>query len=61
MSVCLDIRRVLGLNKGFFGNCMVYNKVYEGFQENNNLSQAAKAIGKVVARMDSEGIMDLIE
>ena len=60
LSICMDMRKVLGLDKGFFGNCMVYNKVHpDGFQE--NLSQAASSIGEVVAKMDSEGIMDLIE
>lgn len=62
MSICLDVRRVLGLDKGFFGNCMIYNKVQtEIFQENYSLSQAARAVGEAVAKTDSEGIMDLIE
>ncbi|KAK9273294.1 hypothetical protein L1049_018101 [Liquidambar formosana] len=40
---------------------MVYNKVHEeGFKE-NGLSDAARAIGEVVAKMDTEGIVDLIE
>ncbi|CAN6721156.1 unnamed protein product [Malus baccata var. baccata] len=61
MSIRMDMRKVLGLDKGFFGNCMVYNKVHlEGFQE-DNLSQAASSIGEVMAKMDREGIMDLIE
>ncbi|GAV70535.1 Transferase domain-containing protein [Cephalotus follicularis] len=61
MSVCLDMRSVLGLDKGFFGNCMVYNKVSTASLGKNKLSSAAKAIGEVVAKMDNEGIMDLIE
>ncbi|KAL6212133.1 hypothetical protein ACLB2K_017354 [Fragaria x ananassa] len=61
MSICMDVRTVLGLDKGFFGNCMVYNKAHqEGFQR-NNLSEAVSSIGEVVAKMDGEGIMDLIE
>ncbi|KAF5748215.1 protein ECERIFERUM 26 [Tripterygium wilfordii] len=63
MSIGLDMRKVLGLDKGFFGNCMVYNKVHANpvpFKD-NKLSGAAKAIGEVVAKMDNEGIMDLIE
>lgn len=27
LTVGLDVRKVLGLDNGFFGNCMVYNKV----------------------------------
>lgn len=62
MSISLDMRKVLGLNKGFFGNCMVYNKVHAtGFKENGLLIEATKAIREVVTTMDSEGIMDLIE
>ncbi|GLT60914.1 hypothetical protein SLA2020_336540 [Shorea laevis] len=61
MSICMDTRKALGLDRGFFGTCMVYNKVHsEGLKE-NDLSQAAGAIGEVVAKMDSEGVMDLIE
>lgn len=62
MSICLDMRKVLGLDRGFFGNCMVYNKVnIESLGANNNLVETATAIGEVVAKMDNDGIMDLIE
>ncbi|XP_027333099.1 protein ECERIFERUM 26 [Abrus precatorius] len=62
MSICLDVRKVLGLDNGFFGNCMVYNKVHsEGNLEYNHFPQAVRTIKDVVAKMDSEGIMDLIE
>ncbi|KAL6313077.1 hypothetical protein AAG906_006627 [Vitis piasezkii] len=30
MSICLDMRKILGLDEGFFGNCMVYNAVHGG-------------------------------
>ncbi|XP_020227912.1 protein ECERIFERUM 2 [Cajanus cajan] len=58
MSICLDMRKVLGLDYGFFGNCMVYNKVHV---EGNKFPQVVKAISDVVTKMNSEGIMDLIE
>ncbi|KAI9073979.1 hypothetical protein K1719_044043 [Acacia pycnantha] len=65
MSICLDVRKALGLDYGFFGNCMVYNKVHARDSENNNnnrLAQAASSIREVVSKMNgSEGIMDLIE
>lgn len=63
MSICLDMRKVLGLDKGFFGNCMVYNKVHhaESLLDKNKLSEAARAIGELVTKMNNEGIMDLIE
>ncbi|KAL5539499.1 hypothetical protein UlMin_043231 [Ulmus minor] len=61
MSVCLDMRKLLGVDKRFFGNCMVYNNVQTRGLCENNLSQAAAAISDVVAKMDNEGIMDLIE
>ncbi|TKY58173.1 Rosmarinate synthase [Spatholobus suberectus] len=58
MSLCLDMRKVLGLDYGFFGNCMVYNKVHV---EGNKFPEAVVAISNVVAKMDGDGIMDLIE
>ncbi|PQP92781.1 protein ECERIFERUM 26-like [Prunus yedoensis var. nudiflora] len=61
MSIFMDVRKVLGLDKGFFGNSMVYNKVHLESSQENSLSQAATSIGEVVAKMDNEGIMDLIE
>lgn len=61
MSICLDARKVLGLHKAWFGNCMIYNKVHSDGLEKHSMSQAARAIGEVVAKMDCEGIMELIE
>ncbi|XP_027182243.1 protein ECERIFERUM 26-like [Coffea eugenioides] len=61
MSICLDMRKVLGLDKGFFGNCMVYNQVPGDGIEEYELSKAANAIREVVDTMDAEGIMNLIE
>ncbi|XP_059639074.1 protein ECERIFERUM 26-like [Cornus florida] len=61
MSICLDMRKVLGLDKGFFGNCMVYNKVHGEVLEGNQLSKASMAIREVVRKMDYDGVMDLIE
>lgn len=63
MSICLDVRKVLGLDKGFFGNCMVYGKVCgeEGLLEKRELPECSIAIGEVVRKMDIEGVMDLIE
>jgi hypothetical protein len=61
MSICMDTRKALGLDRGFFGNCMVYNKVNSEDLKEHELSQAANAVGEVVAKMDSEGVMDLIE
>lgn len=62
MSLCLDTREELGLDKGFFGSCMVYNKVHAEYSlDQNKVAVAARAIGEVVSKMDNEGIMDLIE
>lgn len=63
MSVCLDMRNVLGLDQGFFGNCMVYNKVdLEVTGGENMLLEASKAIGAVVKKMNHAGVIkDLIE
>ncbi|KAL3844118.1 hypothetical protein ACJIZ3_001521 [Penstemon smallii] len=61
MSITLDTRRVLGLDNGFFGNYTVYNKVRGDGLDENELSKAAFAIKEVVSKMESDGVMDLIE
>ncbi|CAK7353528.1 unnamed protein product [Dovyalis caffra] len=61
MSICLDMRKVLHLDNGFFGNCMVYNKISSRYVKEYKLSDAAEAIGEVVAKMDSDAIVDLID
>ncbi|KAK1375859.1 rosmarinate synthase [Heracleum sosnowskyi] len=64
MSICLDMRKVLGLDKGFFGNCMIYNKVdFASRLDHNELMvlEAGLAIKNVANKMDNEGIMDLVE
>lgn len=61
MSICLDMRKVLGLDEGFFGNCMVYNAVRGGDFNRHEISKAAMAIRGVMEKMDSEEIMDLIQ
>ncbi|XP_022732020.1 protein ECERIFERUM 26-like [Durio zibethinus] len=60
MSLCSDMRNVLGLDQRFFGNCMVYNKVHLESAGENMLPEASKAIGEVMKKMNAEGIKDLI-
>jgi hypothetical protein len=64
MSICLDMRKILGLDQGFFGNSMLYNKVHLEEKLNlneNKFPQATRAIRDVVSKIDNEEIMDLIE
>ncbi|KAF8035908.1 hypothetical protein BT93_C1818 [Corymbia citriodora subsp. variegata] len=65
VSMCLglDVRKLLGLEREFFGNCMVYsNSLHAGDSEaDNSLPGAAKAIGEIMAKLDKNGVMDLIE
>ncbi|MED6171520.1 hypothetical protein PIB30_041330 [Stylosanthes scabra] len=62
MSICLDARKELGLDYGFFGNTMIYSKVhYNANLEGNVFVQATRSIGEAVAKMDNEGILNLIE
>ncbi|WCJ30207.1 HXXXD-type acyl-transferase family protein [Euphorbia peplus] len=57
MCIGLDMRKVLGLDEGFFGNCMVFNKV----QTNSaGYDGATRAIEKEMEKMDNQVIMDLI-
>ncbi|KAK6273148.1 hypothetical protein POUND7_010231 [Theobroma cacao] len=61
MSLCLDMRNCLGLDPGFFGNCMVCNKVHLESAGETMLPEATKAISEVVKKMNAEGIKDLIQ
>ncbi|KAJ6373082.1 hypothetical protein OIU76_027423 [Salix suchowensis] len=61
MSVCSDMRSVLNMDNGFFGNCMVYNRVNSKNLKEHKLPDVAKVIGEVMSEMDNDGITDLIE
>ncbi|KAI4337355.1 hypothetical protein L6164_015783 [Bauhinia variegata] len=63
LSVCLDVRKALNLDRGFFGNCMIYNKVpaIAGDLGDTRLAQAATAIREAEEKMERERIADLIE
>ncbi|KAK9101870.1 hypothetical protein Sjap_019124 [Stephania japonica] len=63
LLICLDARKALELEKGFFGNCMVYNRVCLGPELNEaGLVDAAKAIESAVKKMEEkEIIMDWID
>lgn len=58
MSICLDMRKVLALEKGFFGNCMVYKSVRAN---ENEVSKAAALIEETISRIDGDEVMELIE
>ncbi|XP_050227469.1 protein ECERIFERUM 26 [Mercurialis annua] len=55
MCVCLDMRKMLGLDYGYFGNCTVYNKIQP------KSSNPTVDIVEEMAKMDIEGMLDLIE
>ncbi|KAK4435808.1 hypothetical protein Salat_0744300 [Sesamum alatum] len=44
MYLCLDVRKVLGLENGCFGNCMVYKRVQGDGLEENKVSKAAENV-----------------
>ncbi|GFP96044.1 rosmarinate synthase [Phtheirospermum japonicum] len=62
MSICLDMRKVLKLDKGFFGNCMAYNSVQGDGLDANEVSKAAGFIREAISRMDGDDeVTGLIE
>ncbi|XP_073055415.1 protein ECERIFERUM 26-like [Primulina eburnea] len=61
MSVSLDARQKLQLDKGFFGNCTVYNMVKGDGLNENEVSKAAAAIKEVVSQVNKDTVMDFIE
>lgn len=63
MSICLDMRKMLGLEKGFFGNCMVCNKVVQrdDGSDENEVAKAAAFIEEAVAKMGRDDVMEVVE
>ncbi|CAL1409407.1 unnamed protein product [Linum trigynum] len=65
MSICLDARKALGLDSGFFGNCMVHNRVRCSNHEPPSISSLASAVASIREAageiMDSNSVMGLIE
>ncbi|KAL8521924.1 hypothetical protein ACS0TY_012177 [Phlomoides rotata] len=61
MTLCLDMRKVLALEKGFFGNCMVYKSVRADGADVNDVSKAAASIKETVSRIHGDEVMELIE
>ncbi|KAL1210329.1 Rosmarinate synthase [Cardamine amara subsp. amara] len=64
MSLCLDVRKLLRLDQGYFGNCMVYHKVHYSNPvktKDKLLSHAVEEIQNITKRLDYDTVMDLIE
>ncbi|KAK4393233.1 hypothetical protein Sango_1794100 [Sesamum angolense] len=61
MSLCVDVNKVLCLEKGFFGNCMVYNRVLgDGIQE-NELSKAGGVIKEAFTKTNADSCSAIFE
>ncbi|KAL6533867.1 hypothetical protein OROHE_013700 [Orobanche hederae] len=61
MSICMDIRNVLNLDKGVFGNFMVCNGVGGDGLDENNVYEAAAFIKGAISQMNGDEVVDLIE
>ncbi|KAG7541047.1 Transferase [Arabidopsis thaliana x Arabidopsis arenosa] len=64
MSLCLDVRKLLRLDQGYFGNCMVYHKVpYSKPVKTKDtlLIHAVQEIENITKKLDYDTVMDLIE
>ncbi|XP_021856546.2 protein ECERIFERUM 26-like [Spinacia oleracea] len=61
MSMGLDMRKTLGLDKGYFGNCMIYTKVNGGGIGVDDPQLATKLTGEAIKNVNKEGIIDLVE
>ncbi|GAA0148699.1 acetyltransferase [Lithospermum erythrorhizon] len=61
MSLSLDTRKVLRLEKSFFGNCTVHNKVQGHGISVSEFSKAVTAIKGVEDEMDNDRVLELIE
>ena len=61
MSICLDMRKLLGLDEGFFGNFMLHHVVHGEGLSGHEISEAVMAVRGVMEKMDKEEIMDFIQ
>ncbi|XP_074280492.1 protein ECERIFERUM 26-like [Silene latifolia] len=61
MSICSNMRKILGLDQGFFGNCMIYNKVYGNGTRVDDLMSSIKAIKDAIENVNKDDILELIE
>ncbi|XP_021767799.1 protein ECERIFERUM 26-like [Chenopodium quinoa] len=61
MSMGLDVRKVLELDQGYFGNCMIYTKVNGDDIGGDDQQLATQVIGEAIRKVNKEGIIDLIE
>ena len=61
MSICLDMRKLLGLDEGFFGNFMLHHVVHGEGLSGHEISEAVMAVRGVMQKMDKEEIMDFIQ
>ncbi|KFK29862.1 hypothetical protein AALP_AA7G188600 [Arabis alpina] len=65
MSLCLDVRKLLRLDKSYFGNCMVYQKVHYSkpvkTKDKLLVSHVVQEIHNTTKRLDYDTVMDLIE
>ncbi|KAL6524154.1 hypothetical protein OROMI_031249 [Orobanche minor] len=62
MSICMDMRNVLNLDKGVFGNFMVCNGVGGDGLDENNVYEAAAFIKGAISEMNGDDeVVDLIE
>ncbi|CAI0450437.1 unnamed protein product [Linum tenue] len=65
MSICLDARKALGLDSGFFGNCMVHNRVQCSSHEPPSISSLPSVVASIREAAgeitNSNSVMGLIE
>ncbi|CAO2820695.1 unnamed protein product [Amaranthus hypochondriacus] len=61
ISLGLDVRSKLGLDRGYFGNCMIYTKCNGDYVQLGDIPHANKVIGDEIAKVNKEETIDLIE
>lgn len=61
ISVCFDARKVLGLDKSFFGSCMVYRKVQGGGLGLGGVQVGEAAAALIRETVSRDEVMEMIE
>ncbi|KAI4376924.1 hypothetical protein MLD38_014628 [Melastoma candidum] len=63
MTLGHDVRKILGLDKGFFGNCVVYNNAQLEITDGGEIGvgKAARAIKDAMSQFDRLNVLELID
>ncbi|CAN6442064.1 unnamed protein product [Victoria cruziana] len=63
LLLCIDMKKTMDFESGFFGNSMVFNKLYgsDELLRDDELASASRSIHDAVGKMGKDEMVDLLE